>query len=43
VAERLGITPVSFPGDHIGFLGAEYGSTGEPAAFAATLHKALDG
>ena len=43
VAGRLGITPVTFPGDHGGFLGGEYGSTGEPDAFAATLHEVLDG
>jgi hypothetical protein len=43
VAERLGITPVTFPDGHGGFLGGEYGSTGEPDAFAATLHKVLDG
>jgi pimeloyl-ACP methyl ester carboxylesterase len=43
VAERLGITPVTFPGGHGGFLGGEYGSTGDPDAFAATLHKVLDG
>jgi pimeloyl-ACP methyl ester carboxylesterase len=41
VGERLGITPVTFPGDHGGFLGGEYGSTGEPDAFAATLHEVL--
>jgi pimeloyl-ACP methyl ester carboxylesterase len=43
VAERLGITAVRFPGDHGGFLGGEYGSTGEPDAFASTLHEVLDG
>ena len=43
VAERLGITPVSFPGDHGGFLGGEYGQSGEPDAFAATLHEVLGG
>jgi hypothetical protein len=43
VAERLGITPVTFPDGHGGFLGGEYGSAGEPDAFAATLHKVLDG
>jgi hypothetical protein len=43
VAERLGITPVRFPGGHGGFLGGEYGSTGDPDAFAATLHEVLDG
>jgi hypothetical protein len=43
VAERLGTTPVTFPGDHGGFLGGEYGQTGEPDAFAATLREVLDG
>ena len=41
VAERLGTPPVTFPGDHGGFLGGEYGQTGEPDAFAATLHEVL--
>jgi pimeloyl-ACP methyl ester carboxylesterase len=41
VAERLGTTPVSFPGDHAGFLGGEYGMTGEPDAFAAKLREVL--
>ena len=41
VAERLGIAPVTFPGDHSGFLGGEYGQTGEPDAFAATLREVL--
>jgi pimeloyl-ACP methyl ester carboxylesterase len=41
IAERLGTTPVTFPGDHGGFLGGEYGQTGEPDAFAATLHEVL--
>ncbi|MCO5968138.1 alpha/beta fold hydrolase [Actinoallomurus soli] len=43
VAERLGITPVTFPGNHIGFAGGEYGQTGEPDAFAATLRSVLTG
>jgi pimeloyl-ACP methyl ester carboxylesterase len=43
VAGRLGTAPVTFPGGHDGFLGGEYGNTGEPAAFAATLRKVLDG
>ena len=43
VAERLGTTPVTFPGGHDGFLGGEYGSTGEPDAFAATLRAVLTG
>ena len=33
VAERLGTTPVTFPGGHDGFLGGEYGRTGDPDAF----------
>jgi hypothetical protein len=41
VAERLGTDPVTFPGDHAGFLGGEYGQTGEPDAFAATLRSVL--
>jgi pimeloyl-ACP methyl ester carboxylesterase len=41
VAELLGTRPVTFPGGHGGFLGGEYGQTGEPAAFAATLRQAL--
>jgi hypothetical protein len=34
LAERLGVTPVSFPGDHQGFAT-------DPAPFADTAHKAL--
>ena len=41
VADLLGTTPVTFPGDHGGFLGGEYGQTGEPEAFAATLREVL--
>lgn len=41
VAERLGTTAVTFPGGHDGFLGGEYGRTGEPDAFAATLRRVL--
>lgn len=41
VAERLRTTPVTFPGGHDGFLGGEYGSTGDPDAFATTLRKVL--
>jgi pimeloyl-ACP methyl ester carboxylesterase len=41
VAERLGQPPVTFPGGHDGFLGGEYGSTGKPDAFAATLREVL--
>ena len=42
VAERLGMTPVTFPGGHDGFLGGEYGQTGKPDAFAAKLREVLD-
>ena len=41
VAERLGVEPVMFPGGHDGFLGGEYGQTGEPDAFAARLREVL--
>jgi pimeloyl-ACP methyl ester carboxylesterase len=41
VAERLGTKPVIFPSDHGGFLGGEYGQTGQPDAFAAKLHEVL--
>jgi pimeloyl-ACP methyl ester carboxylesterase len=41
VAERLGTKPEIFPGDHGGFLGGEYGQTGEPDAFAAGLGEVL--
>lgn len=43
VAERLGTPPVTFPGGHTGFLGGEYGMTGEPDAFAAALREVLAG
>ncbi|HEX3515669.1 MAG TPA: alpha/beta fold hydrolase [Trebonia sp.] len=41
VAERLGTAPVTFPGGHDGFAGGEYGRTGQPDAFAATLREVL--
>jgi pimeloyl-ACP methyl ester carboxylesterase len=41
VAERLGTTPVIFPSHHGGFLGGEYGWSGEPEAFAAKLRELL--
>jgi pimeloyl-ACP methyl ester carboxylesterase len=43
VAGRLGSTPVAFPSGHAGFLGGEYGQTGEPDAFAARLREVLEG
>ncbi len=42
VAERLGTTAVVFPSGHGGFLGGEYGQTGQPEAFADTLRNVLD-
>ena len=41
VAQRLGTEPVIFPSGHAGFLGGEYGQTGEPEAFAAKLREVL--
>lgn len=43
VAERLGTAPVLFPSGHGGFLGGEYGQTGEPDAFAVRLREVLAG
>ncbi len=42
VAEALGVPVADFPGGHGGFLGGEYGQTGEPDAFAARLREVLD-
>jgi hypothetical protein len=42
IAQRLGSRPVIFPGGHAGFLGGEYGQTGEPDAFAAKLREVLE-
>jgi hypothetical protein len=41
MAERLGTEAVSFPSDHGGFLGGEYGQTGQPDAFANRLREVL--
>jgi len=41
VDERLGTELVIFPSDHGGFMGGEYGQTGEPDAFAAKLREVL--
>lgn len=41
LAERLETEPVIFPSNHGGFLGGEYGQTGDPDAFAATLRRVL--
>jgi hypothetical protein len=32
---------VTFPSNHAGFLGGEYGQTGDPEAFAAKLREVL--
>ena len=40
-AERLGMETVSFPSNHGGFLGGEYGQAGDPDAFAARLREVL--
>ncbi|PKW26934.1 pimeloyl-ACP methyl ester carboxylesterase [Phycicoccus duodecadis] len=42
LAAALGVEPVVFPGGHNGFLGGEFGQTGEPDAFAATLRAVLE-
>jgi len=41
IAAGLGTTAVAFPSDHGGFLGGEYGQTGQPDEFAAKLRKVL--
>jgi pimeloyl-ACP methyl ester carboxylesterase len=41
VAERLALEPTMFPSNHAGFLGGEYGQTGDPDAFAAKLREVL--
>ena len=43
VADALGVEPEVFPSDHGGFLGGEYGQTGDPDAFAARLREVLGG
>jgi pimeloyl-ACP methyl ester carboxylesterase len=40
-AERLETSVVVFPSNHAGFLGGEYGQTGQPDAFAAKLREVL--
>ena len=41
VAERLGSKAVAFPSHHGGFLGGEYGQSGDPEAFAKKLREVL--
>jgi pimeloyl-ACP methyl ester carboxylesterase len=42
-AARLGIETSQFPSDHGGFLGGEYGQSGKPDEFAASLREVLAG
>ena len=42
VAAAVGVPVIEVAGDHGGFLGGEYGQTGEPDAFAADLRALLD-
>ena len=42
LAQRLGLTPETFPSDHGGFLGGEYGQTGKPDEFAAKLREVIE-
>jgi pimeloyl-ACP methyl ester carboxylesterase len=41
IAAALGTEPVTFPGDHMGFAGGEFGQEGKPEAFAARLREVL--
>jgi len=41
IAGALGMSAVIFPSGHGGFLGGEYGQTGQPEAFAAKLREVL--
>jgi pimeloyl-ACP methyl ester carboxylesterase len=41
VADQLGTELVLFPSHHAGFLGGEFGQTGEPDAFATVLRDVL--
>ena len=41
LAERLGLEVVLFPSHHGGFLGGEYGQTGDPDVFAVKLREVL--
>lgn len=41
IAERMGTEPVTFPSNHGGFLGGEYGQQGDPEGFAAKLREVL--
>lgn len=43
VADLLGVPLTEFPSHHGGFLGGEFGQTGQPEAFAVRLREVLDG
>ena len=43
VANRLGTEAVIFPSGHSGFMGGEYGQTGDPDAFAEKLREVFAG
>jgi pimeloyl-ACP methyl ester carboxylesterase len=43
VAQRLGTTPVTFPGSHDGFVDAAHTRPGQVDAFATTLREVLSG
>jgi pimeloyl-ACP methyl ester carboxylesterase len=43
VADRLGTTPVTFPGSHDGFVDAAHTRPGQVDAFATTLREVLSG
>lgn len=43
LAAQLGVELAVFPSNHGGFMGGEYGQTGEPEAFAAKLREVLAG
>jgi pimeloyl-ACP methyl ester carboxylesterase len=43
LAEMLGQQPTEFPSHHGGFLGGEFGYSGQPEPFAARLREVLDG
>lgn len=42
LATLLGVEPVTFPGDHGGFVANEWSPDNDPAAFAAKLRELLD-
>lgn len=43
LADQLGLASILLPGDHGGFLGGEYGQTGDPDAFGPALGEVLAG